>query len=175
MNRLIFVKETGDYILLDKKIIRKDNGELIKKDCWYLKTPSKAKDHFIKEKFSFTYISKVTPKMKMMKMIKEQRKQFILIPLKLWCEWINRREVRAIGFDPREEPNSDLFNLWNGFNISKEVADEYDEDAAEPILNVIKDIWCQGDENSYNYVLDYFSHVIQKPHIKTGVLTCSKI
>ena len=173
-NRLIFVKETGDYILLDKKIIRKDNGELIKKDCWYLKTPSKAKDHFIKEKFSFTYIEGDPEDEDEDNDDKVEKKTIHIDPFKIWCEWIDRREVRAIGFDPREEPNSDLFNLWNGFNISKEVADEYDEDAAEPILNVIKDIWCQGDENSYNYVLDYFSHVIQKPHIKTGVLLALK-
>ena len=173
-NRLIFVKETGDYILLDKKIIRKDNGELIKKDCWYLKTPSKAKDHFIKEKFSFTYIEGDPEDEDEDNDDKAEKKTIHIDPFKIWCEWINRREVRAIGFDPREEPNSDLFNLWNGFNISKEVANEYDEDAAEPILNVIKDIWCQGDENSYNYVLDYFSHVIQKPHIKTGVLLALK-
>ena len=173
-NRLIFVKETGDYILLDKKIIRKDNGELIKKDCWYLKTPSKAKDHFIKEKFSFTYIEGDPEDEEEDNDDKAEKKTIHIDPFKIWCEWIDRREVRAIGFDPREQPNTDLFNLWNGFNISKEVADEYDEKAAEPILNVIKDIWCQGDENSYNYVLDYFSHVIQKPHIKTGVLLALK-
>ena len=108
--------------------------------------------------------------MKMMKMMKEQRNSVFIDPFKLWCEWIDRREVRAIGFDPREKANSDLFNLWNGFNISKEVADGYDDTDCEPILDVIKDIWCQGDEDSYNYVLDYFSHIIQKPHIKTGVL-----
>ena len=173
-NRLIFVKETGDYILLDKKIIRKDNGELIKKDCWYLKTPTKAKDHFIKEKFSFTYIEGDPEDEEEDNDDKGEKVTIHIDPFKIWCEWINRREVRAIGFDPREQPNTDLFNLWNGFNISKEVADEYDEKAAEPILNVIKDIWCQGDENSYNYVLDYFSHVIQKPHIKTGVLLALK-
>jgi len=174
-NRLIFVKETGDYILLDKKIIRKDNGELIKKDCWYLKTATKTKDHFAKEKFSFTYIEDGDDEDDGYNDDEKGEKKTIYIdPFRIWCEWIDRREVRAIGFDPREKPNSDLFNLWNGFNISKEVADEYDEKAAEPILNVIKDIWCQGDENSYNYVLDYFSHVIQKPHIKTGVLLALK-
>ncbi len=165
--RLIFTKETGDYIVLDKKIVRKDNDDLITKPCWYLKAPAKAKDHFVKEKFSFSYEDGEPDD----EGEEEGTKKVIHIdPFKLWCEWIDRREVRAIGFDPREKANSDLFNLWNGFNISKEVADGYDDTDCEPILDVIKDIWCQGDEDSYNYVLDYFSHIIQKPHIKTGVL-----
>ena len=50
--KLIFTKETGDYIILDNKIIRKENEELITMPCWYLKTPTKAKDHFRKENFS---------------------------------------------------------------------------------------------------------------------------
>ena len=54
--RLIFTKETGDYIVLDKKIVRKDNDDLITKPCWYLKAPAKAKDHFVKEKFTFFYL-----------------------------------------------------------------------------------------------------------------------
>ncbi len=162
-NRLIFVKETGDYIILDKKIIRKANEELITMPCWYLKNATKARDHFQKENDKI-YIDDGEGNLEGIK----------LEPFKWWCEWIDRKEVRAIGFDPRDNSNSDLFNLWNGFNISKEVANEYDEKDAEPILNVIKDIWCKGDENSYEYVLNYLSHIIQKPHIKTGVLLALK-
>jgi hypothetical protein len=172
-NRVIFVKETGDYIILDKKIIRKDNEELITMPCWFLKTATKTKDHFLKEKFSFTY-KDADPEDEMEDGKEPPKKTIHFDPFKEWCEWIDRKEVRAIGFDPREKSNSDLFNLWNGFNVSKEEADKYDEKDAEPILNVIKDIWCKGDEDSYNYVLDYFSHIIQKPHIKTGVLLALK-
>jgi len=172
-NRVIFVKETGDYIILDKKIIRKENEELISMPCWYLKTATKTKDHFTKEKFSFTY-KDGDPDDDDDGDDKEEKKTIHVDPFKEWCEWIDRKEVRAIGFDPRDKANSDLFNLWNGFNVSKEDADTYDEKDAEPILNVIKDIWCKNDENAYNYVLDYLSHIIQKPHIKTGVLLALK-
>ena len=171
-NRVIFVKETGDYIILDKKIIRKDNDELITMPCWFLKNATKTKDHFLKEKFSFTY-KEGEPEDD--DDGKEGKKKTINFdPFKEWCEWIDRKEVRAIGFDPRDNSNKDLFNLWNGFNVSKEVADQYDEEEAKPVLDVIKDIWCKGDEDAYNYVLDYFSHIIQKPHIKTGVLLALK-
>ena len=162
-NRVIFVKETGDYIILDKKIIRKENEELITMPCWYLKNATKTKDHFLKEKFNNIVESE-----------DGKTKSVLIDPFKLWCEWIDRKEVRAIGFDPREKSNSDLFNLWNGFNISKEVADSYDEAEAQPILDHIKELWCSGDEDAYEYILNYFSHIIQKPHIKTGVLLALK-
>ncbi len=169
-NRVIFVKETGDYILLDKKIIRKESEELITMPCWYLKNATKTKDHFVKEKFSFTYKNGDPDD----EDDKAEEKTIILDPFKEWCEWIDRKEVRAIGFDPRDNSNSDLFNLWNGFNISKEVADSYDETAAEPILEHIRHLWCNDDEDSFEYVMNYFSHIIQKPHIKTGVLLALK-
>lgn len=162
-NRVIFVKETGDYIILDKKIIRKANEELITMPCWYLKTATKTKDHFLKEKFIHTYEEEGG-----------KLKNINVDPFKEWCEWIDRKEVRAIGFDPRDNANGDLFNLWNGFNISKEVADSYDEEEAQPILDHIKELWCNNDEDSFEYVMNYFSHIIQKPHIKTGVLLALK-
>ncbi len=170
-NRVIFVKETGDYIILDKKIIRKKNEELITMPCWYLKNATKTKDHFVKEKFSFTYVDGEPDDDDD---DKGDKKTIHLDPFKLWCEWIDRKEVRTIGFDPREKSNSDIFNLWNGFNISKEVADSYDEKEAQPLLDHIKSIWCKGDDNAYEYVLNYLSHIIQKPHIKTGVLLALK-
>ena len=172
-NRVIFVKETGDYIILDKKIIRKKNDDLITMPCWYLKRATKTKDHFLKEKFSFTYIDG-DPEDEMEDGKEPSKKTEHFAPFKEWCEWIDRREVRAIGFDPRENSNKDLFNLWNGFNISKEDADQYDEEDAKPILDHIKSIWCKGDEDAYNYVIDYFSNIIQKPHVKTGVLLALK-
>lgn len=161
--RLIFVKETGDYIILDKKPVQLDDGTNILKPCWYLKTPSKAKDHFNKEKFSYTYTDE-----------NDKTKEIKINPFNVWCEWIERREVRAIGFDPKQKNNPDIFNLWNGFNISKEVANGYDPVLAQPILDHIRELWCKGNEEHYNYVLNLFAHYIQKPHIKTGVLLALK-
>lgn len=162
-NRLIFVKETGNYIILDKKIVRKDNGDLISKPCWYLKNQTGAKDHFVKEISTIEY-----------KDMAGDIQEYKLDPFKSWCHWDDRKEVRAIGFDPRENPNPDLFNLWCGFNMKKEAVQHYGEDEAQPILDHIKELWCNNDENSYEYILNYFAHIIQKPHIKTGVLLALK-
>ena len=161
--RIIYVKETGEYIVKDKKLITKEDQSKIFVDCWYLKIHTKTKEQFRKEKFVYHY--------------KERNKKGQLTetsrnidPFEVWCEWIHRKEVRAIGFDPSDKENPDIFNLWNGFDISKAMADEADEKEAQFLLDHIKNIWCQGDEKKNNYVLNLFAHYIQKPHKKSGVL-----
>ena len=161
--RIIYVKETGEYIVKDKKLITKEDGTKIFVDCWYLKVHTKTKEQFRKEKFVYCY--------------KERNKKGQLSetnrsidPFEAWCEWIHRKEVRAIGFDPSDKENPDIFNLWNGFDISKAMADESDEADAQFLLDHIKTIWCQGDDKKYDYVLNLFAHYIQKPNKKTGVL-----
>ena len=160
---LIFVKETGEYIIMDKKILIKENT-LTKKTtkkleyCWYLKNTTKAKDQFQKEVFDISYESNG----------KTVNKR--IDPFKEWCQWIDRREVRAIDFDPRDQCPEDIFNLWNGFQIKKDEAQFADVEDAQPVLDHILNSWCNGDKDHYEYVLNYFAHILQKPHIKTGVL-----
>lgn len=165
--KLIFIKETGDFIILDKKQVKREDGTNELRDCWFLKTTYKVKDHFSKENFTYTYEIKNAEG-------KKETKEIFMNPIKEWLEWINRREVSAIGFDPRENPTKDIFNLWNGFAISHEEADKYDEKDAQPILDHIKELWAQDNEEVYNYVLNLFAHYIQKPHVKTGVLLALK-
>tara|TARA_R110000787_G_scaffold116663_1_gene226965 strand:- start:8224 stop:10995 length:2772 start_codon:yes stop_codon:yes gene_type:complete len=160
---LIFVKETGEYIILDKKIIVKTDtksGVVSQKldKCWYLKNTTKASDHYKKELFNITYQSQGKTKNK------------LINPFKEWCEWIDRREVRAIDFDPRDNCPDDIFNLWNGFHISKDDCHFAKEEDAKPVLDHILKSWCDGDKDHYEYVLNYFAHVLQKPHKKMGVL-----
>ena len=149
LNReLIFCKETGDYIILCKN----EKNE----ESWFLKGASKIRDHFSKYKFLNEKFDKtIEPYMK-------------------WKDWDKRKEVMKIGFDPSEKPNKDIFNLWNGFAISKEEADKWEDELADPILHHIKYCWCNGNEKSYNYIMNYLSHIIQKPHIKTAVLLALK-
>ena len=161
--KLIFVKETGEYIILDKKIIVKTDtrtGVVSQKldKCWYLKNTTKASDHYKKELFSISYQSHGKTKNKQIN------------PFKEWCEWIDRREVRAIDFDPRDNCPKDIFNLWNGFHISKDDCHFAKEEDAKPVLDHILKSWCDGDKDHFEYVLNYFAHVLQKPHKKMGVL-----
>ncbi len=174
-NRLIFVRITGEYIILDKKIIKKYKldgitiDETVSIPCWYCKNTMKTKDHFLKEKFSFTYIEDDDDDDD-----DEKKKTINIDPFKLWCEWSDRKEVMEIGFDPRDRKNEDIFNLWNGYKVSKEDSKKYDEIEAKPLLDHIKNIWCKGDDESYNYIMNYFAHILQKPYEKTGVVLALK-
>jgi hypothetical protein len=40
---------------------------------------------------------------------------------------MGRKEVRAIGFDPTDKENKDIFNIWNGYDISEEIAEKFDD------------------------------------------------
>lgn len=68
-------------------------------------------------------------------------------------------------------PNNDLcpdkvYNLWKGFEIETYKCDELVN--IDTILYHFQ-VVANFDDKVYNYLLDYFAHIIQKPHIKTGV------
>ena len=184
-NRLIFIRSTGEYIILDKKIITKYQRDDITIDeqfnvpWWYCKNSTKTKDHFLNEKFSYTFTEDDdgddTDDDDGDDNKEESKKKTINIdPFKIWCEWEGKRNVLEIGFDPRNRENNEIFNLWNGYNIGKEDTEKYDEAEAKPLLDHIKTIWCKGSEESYEYIMNYFAHILQKPYEKTGVVLALK-
>jgi len=162
--RLIYIRETGEFIHLGTKLTIKDDGQKVETPCWYLKKKMTTSDDFIKENFVYQY-EVPSGKEGETKTIKID-----VIPFKFWMSWMGRREVRAIGFDPTDKENKDIFNVWKGYDITEEIADKFDEDEAQPILDHIRDCWCNGDEESFEYVMDYFAHIIQKPWKKSGVV-----
>jgi len=58
------------------------------------------------------------------------------------------------------------FNTFDRFDIIKQEAIEED---ISPFLNHIKNIWCKGDDDKYEYVLNWMAHCVQFPNIKTKV------
>ena len=91
-------------------------------------------------------------------------------PFDLWKKSPKRKEVRCIEFDPKNPDNPNIFNLWQGYAISPEEADVYDEDDAQPLIDHIFRIWCQGREDHFTYVINWFAHILQRPWHKMGVL-----
>tara|TARA_R110000803_G_scaffold88854_3_gene155880 strand:- start:4803 stop:7589 length:2787 start_codon:yes stop_codon:yes gene_type:complete len=93
-------------------------------------------------------------------------------PADLWNECLDRRDVKRIAFDARPDGSADpnIFNIWKGFAMSPEEAEVYDEDDCQPILDHIFDIWCQGNQEHYDYVMNWFSHILQLPYVKIGTL-----
>jgi len=62
----------------------------------------------------------------------------------------------------------DTYNLFNGFKIEKKNIELVDISNINIILQHIKNLG-GGEENSYEYQLNYFAHLIQKPHCKPRV------
>lgn len=163
--RLIYVRETGEFIHLSTKLTIKEDGSKMETPCWYLKKKMTTADDFIKEDFVYSY--EVPDKDGETKTIKIDIK-----PFQFWMKWGGRREVRAIGFDPTDKENPDIFNVWKGYDISEEIAEKFDEEEARPILDHILSCWCNGDGEAFEYVLNYFAWILQFPHKKSGVVLC---
>ena len=97
-------------------------------------------------------------------------------PAAIWNSNNNRRDVKRIAFDARPDGERDpnIFNIWQGYNVNSEDAQVFDEDDADAILDHIFNIWCQGNTEHYDYVINWFAHILQKPWIKIGTLLALK-
>ena len=68
-------------------------------------------------------------------------------------------------------PNKDLcperiYNTWEGFDAEKL---NFKEEVSIETLKYHFNVVANYDEKVYEYLLNYFAHLIKKPHIKTGV------
>ena len=96
-------------------------------------------------------------------------------PIKLWLKHPQRRKHREIGFDPRSAGHTrKLFNNWTDFAITAEMAAKWAaendwETAVKPFVEHILDIWCKGNTDYADYVLNWYAHILQRPWDKTRV------
>jgi DNA-binding transcriptional regulator YiaG len=114
---------------------------------WYIKKRKDILSDFVNKKINCEYDDK-----------KKRMNPFIL-----WEESPQRREVEGILFEPSDNYNKKFYNIWKGFDLKKE---DYQIGDVRPLLDHIKYIWCNGNENHYNYVINWFAHLIQFPNVK---------
>lgn len=108
----------------------------------------------------------------------EEGKKKKLNPFDCWIECPARLDVARVLFDPRPTAPKNVFNLWRGFKIAPEdVADIHIGEAkmgCQKLLEHIRLIWCKGNEEYYNFVLNWFAFLLQFPEKKVGVLLVVK-
>jgi hypothetical protein len=89
---------------------------------------------------------------------------------KLWLHHKNRLFFDALTFDPKENKSiievktrtetHKVLNLWN--------PNKFDRPDKVALPNAFKNLlyWriCSGNENQFNYLLDYMAHAVQKPY-----------
>ena len=81
-----------------------------------------------------------------------------------WLKSINKQSYSKIDFAPNSNKKN-IFNLFNGFNYQDENK-EYKLEDIKPILDHIMYL-CNHEENVYEYILNWISHIVQKPQRKT--------
>lgn len=143
---------------LNKKVIyNRATSEIIyleNKDTWITKKLPQTKQDFTKYSFIDT---------------KSKTK---INPINIWLESLDRREVSKINFDPSDNPEKDIFNIWKGFNINEYDCKEFNTNDCKPLTDHIYKRWCNNNILEYDYVLNYLAHILQKPWIKMGVVLC---
>ena len=95
-----------------------------------------------------------------------------VISAKFFCNHHDREEYLYEDCLPYEKTPSHIFNSYTGLAISK--TDAYTHGNTDPtyFLDFIKKAWCGGNEDKYNYVLNWMAYNIQFPHrkVKTSIV-----
>jgi len=83
-----------------------------------------------------------------------------------WLGWLHRSIRDSTVFDPRGLKNknaSRFYNLWPGYAIEPEKGD------CSLIIAHLRDIWCNGNEEQFTYLITWFAHMLQYPWEKPNV------
>ena len=90
-----------------------------------------------------------------------------LVPLSQW--WLShpkRRQQEQVTFAPgRDVPNA--YNLWPGFSVEPDHTDN--ERKCALYLGHVRDNICQGDNELYQYVIQWMANAVQHPGRPGGV------
>jgi Family of unknown function (DUF5906) len=84
---------------------------------------------------------------------------------KLWLESPSARVYEEVIFDPGQiyDRNSSVYNLWRGFITTPRQGD------CSKTTTYIHDILASNSDEIYNWIMDFFAHMIQKPWEKPEV------
>ncbi|MEG6503679.1 MULTISPECIES: primase-helicase family protein [unclassified Desulfovibrio] len=80
-----------------------------------------------------------------------------------WMSCPQKRTFNGIIFNPKYS-GKNFYNLWRGFKITSDCDGEFSH-----IERHLKEVWCNGNEEHYSYLIKWFAHMIQYPSKKAGV------
>lgn len=88
---------------------------------------------------------------------------------KLWMQSKHRRQYpNGIVFAPQGGPEG-AYNHWQGFSVEPDGSK-----SCRLFLKHLRDIFCDGNDEHYEYMIGYWAHMIQKPWEKPGVAVVAK-
>ena len=112
-------------------------------------------------------------------------KPYDINPFELWCKNIKASQIKKIIWNPDPSyENKNYLNTFEPFNITREKVfnmypeedsiDYYNDPEIVPILDHIDNIICKNDVEKFTYFMNWLAHIVQKPHIQTGVVIALK-
>lgn len=82
-----------------------------------------------------------------------------------WLEWPKRKQYEnGVTFDPSEQIDSRTLNLWTGWAVRADI-----HASCKLLLNHLRHVVCDGDQDAYRYLLGWMAHLVQYPGEKPGV------
>ena len=92
-------------------------------------------------------------------------------PMTWWLDHAKAREYDKIVFTPAGNHNPKNLNLFNGLAIPPSRAIRGDVSA---VIDHILNIWCKGDQEACDYILNWMAHTVQRLGVKIGVIVTIK-
>lgn len=90
----------------------------------------------------------------------------------IWLTWKHRRVITEMTFAPGVEDVGDKYNVWSGFTCTPLPYSEAGKDAQAGLDAWLEHVFenvCKGIKPWYDWVINYFAHMIQFPNSKPGV------
>jgi len=85
----------------------------------------------------------------------------------IWIASAKRRTYDGVCFEPKEVGHTNKYNLWRGFTVKQKPADNFEAELAlDLFLTHVKENVCHGNIEHFNWLITFFSHLIQKPQEK---------
>jgi hypothetical protein len=95
---------------------------------------------------------------------------------KFYSSWLfspYRAEIKKLTYVPflfeKPKEKAEEWNLFGGFKHQYDPNFVVDENKITYMLSIIKNIWCCRNPILYEYVINWFSHKLQKPDKKMGI------
>lgn len=87
----------------------------------------------------------------------------------------NKLDFKPIGVFENNKSNINAivprgnFNSWTGFQAKLLPPEKVNTELITPILNHIKQVWCAGEEEIFNYIIGWFKTIFVSPRAKSKV------
>lgn len=94
--------------------------------------------------------------------------------INLWAKHRNRRVAAELLFEPwvkLPDVRPSVYNLFKGVAIPVEAAVQGD---VEPILDHLLNVWADGDQVLFEYIINWMSHLVQHLGVKMGTVLVVK-